>query len=97
MPRMNEKLQKREACFRSSVKMLAVKWHDKKDVFMILTMHTQEFVNVPRRYRKQKIVQKPTCVHDYKLMSAVDKTDGKHYSINSQNNKMVQKIFLLYD
>jgi len=25
---------------------------------MISTMHTEEFVDVPRRYRKQEIVQK---------------------------------------
>jgi len=76
MPKMNEKLQKKEAYFCSSVNMLAIKWHDKKDVFMISTMHTEEFVDVPRRYRKQEIVQKPACVHDYnKLMGAVDKTD----------------------
>jgi len=76
MPRMNEKLQKEEACFRSSVNMLAIKWHDKKDVFMISTMYTEEFVDVRRHYRKQEIVQKPACVHDYnKLMGAVDKTD----------------------
>lgn len=75
MPRMNEKLQKGEACFRSSVNMLAIKWQDKKDVFMISTMHREEFVNVPKHW-KQEIVEKPVCVHDYnKLMGAVDKTD----------------------
>jgi len=73
---MNEKLQKREACLRSSANILFIKWHDKKDVFIISTMHTKEFVDVPRRYKKQEIIQKPACVHDYnKLMDAVDKTD----------------------
>jgi len=52
MPKMNEKLQKGEACFRSSVNMLAIKWHDKMDVFMISMMHTEEFVDVPRDYKK---------------------------------------------
>lgn len=40
---------------------------------MISIMHTEEFVDVPKRYRKEEIVQKPACVRDYKL-DAVDKT-----------------------
>jgi len=37
MPKMNEKLKKGEAYFRSVANMLAIKWQDKKEVFMIST------------------------------------------------------------
>lgn len=57
MPKMDEKLQKGEACFRSSENILAIKNYDKKDVDMISTMHTEKFVDVPKRYNKQEIVQ----------------------------------------
>lgn len=76
MPKMNEKLQKEEACFRSSENILAIKYYDKKDVYMISTMHTEEFVDVPKRYNKQEIIRKSACIHNYNnLMGAVDKTD----------------------
>ena len=75
MPKMHEKLKKGEACFRSA-NMLAIKWQDKKEVFMISTIHKEEFVDVPKHYSVQEIVQKPLCVHDYnKLMGAVDRID----------------------
>jgi len=65
MPKMNKKLKKGEAYFRSSANMLArIKWQDKKEVFIISTIHKEEFVDVPKHYSAQEIVQKPSCVHD---------------------------------
>lgn len=67
---------------------------------MISTMRTEEFVNVLQRYRKQEIVQKLVCVHDYnKFMGAINKIDMVISTIQSirKNNKMVHKIFLPYN
>lgn len=58
MSKMNEKLQKEEACYHSSSNMLAIKWHDKKEVFMISTAHTEEFVDVQKHYSAHEIFQK---------------------------------------
>lgn len=73
IPRIEKKLKEGEVTFLSSDNLLVMKWKDKKDVYMLSTMHTEEFVNVPKRYRKKKIVQKPSCVCDYnKFMRIVD-------------------------
>ncbi|KAK2578713.1 hypothetical protein KPH14_000840 [Odynerus spinipes] len=84
MPKMDEKLKKGEACFRSAGNMLAIKWQDKKEVWMISTVHKAEFADVKKRYSTQNIVQKPSCVLEYnKLMDAVDKTDMVISTIHS--------------
>lgn len=46
MPKMDEKLKKGEACFCSARNMLAIKWQDKKTVWMISTVHKAELVEV---------------------------------------------------
>lgn len=96
MPKMDEKLKKGEACFRSSGNMLVMKWQDKKEVFMISTIHKAEFVDVEKRYSTQEIVQKPSCVLEYnKLMGAVDKTDMVISTIHStrKTTKWYKKYF----
>ena len=93
---MDEKLKKGEACFRSSGNMLVMKWQDKKEVFMISTIHKAEFVDVEKRYSTQEIVQKPSCVLEYnKLMGAVDKTDMVISTIHStrKTTKWYKKYF----
>lgn len=43
---------------------------------MLSTMHSDEFVSVPKHSRKEEIVRKPACIHDYNtFMGAVDNTD----------------------
>lgn len=90
---MDKKLQKGETCFCSSENILAIKYYDKKNIYIILTMHTEDFIDVPKRYIKQEIVRKPGCIHNYNnFMDAVDmKIYGcsrwmKYYSINLENN-----------
>ena len=84
IPKMNEKLQKGQTCFRSSVNISDIKWHDRKEIFIISTIHTEEFVDVLKHYSAQEILQKPSCVHDYnKLMGAADRTDMVISTINS--------------
>lgn len=49
---------------------------DKKEVFMLFTMHSDELVIVPKHSIKEEIVQKPAYIHDYNnFMEAVDNTD----------------------
>jgi hypothetical protein len=48
MPRIEERLKKGKTFFRSSNNLLAMKWIDKKEVYMLLTMHTAEFAEVTK-------------------------------------------------
>jgi len=53
MPKIEEQLKKGEACFRTSKNLLAMKWMNKKEVYMISNMHTADFATVSRYEGKQ--------------------------------------------
>lgn len=54
--------------------MLAVRYQDKKEIYMLSTMHKADSVNVNRRNRRNDQFQKPTVIHDYnQKMGGVDK------------------------
>ncbi|XP_017790882.1 PREDICTED: piggyBac transposable element-derived protein 4-like [Habropoda laboriosa] len=89
MSRIEKKLKEGEVIFLSSDNLLAMKWKDKKDVYMLSTMHTEEFVSMPKHSRKEEMVQKPSCVCDYnKFMGIVDKTDMVISTIGSMCKSM---------
>lgn len=70
-------LEKGEAVVFSTADMAAIKWKDKKDVVLLITMHNLEFAETEKtnRYTGQKIV-KPSVVIDYnKNMGGVDVGD----------------------
>ncbi|XP_046827874.1 piggyBac transposable element-derived protein 4-like [Vespa crabro] len=58
MPKMEERLKKGEACFRAAKNLLAMKWMDKNEVYMISTIHTVNFETVSR-YGGEQSVRKP--------------------------------------
>ena len=72
----NVKLRKDEQIACRSDKLLALKFKDKKDVFMLSIIHDDSMVNrQDRRHRNQRHT-KPTCISDYnKYMGGVDRTD----------------------
>lgn len=89
MPVMQVKLKKDEASFRSSDILLAMKWFDKREVYMLSTFHNQEFVNTKEHYRTHEMITKPKCVVDYnRLMGSVDRTDMIISTIHSQRKHM---------
>ncbi|CAK9816234.1 PiggyBac transposable element-derived protein 4 [Anthophora plagiata] len=95
MPKFNDRLEKGEASFRSSNNLLAVKWIDKKEVYMLSTMHTAVFATVSRRGR-ERVVQKPVGVLDYNnSMGTVDKADMVISTVNSTQKslKWYRKFF----
>ncbi|XP_035731247.1 uncharacterized protein LOC118445666 [Vespa mandarinia] len=111
IPKTNERLKKGEATFRSSNNLLFIKSVDKREVYMLSTMHTVDFVTVSRRGGNQ-VVQKPVCVIDYNnSMGTVDRADmvarhnlvkvkkrSKRYydqKINPQVLKVEDEVFLL--
>lgn len=58
MPIIQNKLKTGEASFRSSNLLLAMKWCDKREVYMLSTFHNKEFVDMKRHYRTQEMIKK---------------------------------------
>jgi hypothetical protein len=55
---------------------------DKKEVYMISTMHTAEFKAVIKR-GGERVIQKPVCVLDYNnSMGSMDKADMVTSTVN---------------
>lgn len=76
MPKINDKLKKGEAVFRSSENLLAMKWSDRKEFYMLSTIHNEEFAEVPKKSRKNEFILRPKCVIDYNSsMGIIDKSD----------------------
>lgn len=88
MPKIDERLERGEATFRSSNNLLVLKWMDKKEVYMLSTMHTAEFKTVIRHGGK-KVIHKPVCVLDYNnSIGAVDKVDMVISTVNSTRKSL---------
>ena len=54
MPKIEDRLKKGEASFRTSKNVLVLKWIDKKEVYMISTMHTADFMTDMEENRTYK-------------------------------------------
>ena len=77
-----KKISQGDAIFRRRNGLLAVKFHDKRDVNMLSTIHSADAVRVVSRDRS--VVTKPTCIADYtRLMRGVDLSDqlGQYYTL----------------
>lgn len=74
---MGEKLKKGERSFRSTHNLLALKWQNKREVYMLSTCHSADLIDTKKiNFRTKEIIQKPSCIVDYNLcMGAVDKSD----------------------
>ncbi|KAJ8963501.1 hypothetical protein NQ314_005580 [Rhamnusium bicolor] len=77
MPTMSENFNSKEFTFQSSDNMLALKWCEKRDVYMISTVHDIDVVSTGKIDRTTRsVVMKPKCIVGYNAsMGAVDKTD----------------------
>ena len=74
--------------------MLVVRYQDKKEIFLLSTMHKADIVNV--RKRSHGDVQKPKVIQDYnQKMGEVDKNDAMigNYSSIRKTYKWYIKIF----
>lgn len=97
MPKLKPKLDKGETSWQSSDKLLALKWKDRRDVYMLTTMHENEIITLPKvdRITKEN-KKKPLCVVAYnEKMGAVDRSDMLVSSIDSmrKNIKWYKKLF----
>ena len=91
----NAKLQKDEQIACRSDELLAVKFKDKKDVYMLTTIHDDSMVHMPNRRHRNQRHTKPTCIADYnKYMGGVDHTDQllKPYEVPRKTLKWYKKV-----
>ncbi|CAC5422076.1 Probable ubiquitin carboxyl-terminal hydrolase FAF-X [Mytilus coruscus] len=91
------KLKRGEVIFRRKEGLLAVKFHDKRDVHMLSTIHpaTVSVLNKNDRRTNNPIV-KPTSVVDYcSFMGGVDLSDqiNQYYSCLRKTSKWYKKLF----
>ena len=99
---LDKKINKGECIFRSVKNVLALKWMDKRDVWMISTYHCPNMIETDKinYVTKEKIV-KPQCILDYnKTMGTVDKVDQVLHTLNSTRKslKWYKKFFFhLFD
>ncbi|KAL2719264.1 piggyBac transposable element-derived protein 4-like isoform X1 [Vespula squamosa] len=95
MPKITDKLKKGEAVFRSSENLLAMKWFDRKEFYMLSTIHTVEFAEIPKS-RKNKIILKPKCVIDYNSSTGtIDKSDMNTTKIMNIIGAAGQEVIIL--
>ncbi|XP_046142146.1 piggyBac transposable element-derived protein 4-like [Osmia bicornis bicornis] len=49
MPHMEENLKRGEICYRSTNILLAMKWRDKKDVWILSSVHAARLIEIPKK------------------------------------------------
>jgi hypothetical protein len=76
-PKFQRTLQRGEQSVQHTPNMIAIKWHDKKDVFMLSTVHNSTMVlTEKRRSDTSDEILKPLCIIEYnKNRGIVDKSD----------------------
>lgn len=93
---MQAKLGKGDIIFRQRNQLLALKWHDKRDVVILSTKHSPAMTITNENDRNGNVVEKPSCILDYnKHMGGVDTADqvGKYYSFTRKSLKWWVKLF----
>ena len=89
-------LRQGQTIFRQKDNMLAVKHHDKRDVFMITTIHPPLEVQLDKVDEDDQHVWKPLCIVEYiQKMGGVDTADQimKNYSVLRKTVKWWRKLF----
>ncbi|XP_050509345.1 piggyBac transposable element-derived protein 4-like [Diabrotica virgifera virgifera] len=98
MPQMAEKLQRGEWSFRSDDKLLSLKYCDKREVYMLTSLHNNTGMETGKKDRLTgRTIVKPQCIVAYnKFMGAVDKTDMLLSSVECvrKTAKWYKKVFL---
>ena len=92
------KLKKKgEMVFRRNGPLLALKWFDKRSVYMLTTIHDGVLINTGKVNYQNEQIWKPEAVHDYvKHMRAVDLGDQmmSYNNILRRSHKWWRKLFI---
>lgn len=88
------KLKKNEFSIRtldeSDCKLLAIKWQDKRDVFILSSTHNGLFTQTKRKDKYGTFIRKPNCIIQYnKFMGLIDKCDMQ-LSFHENNRKTLK-------
>lgn len=77
MPVLNKKLKAGDVESKATKNLLAIKWHDKRDVRVLSTLHIDELIPSNKIDKNSgENVLKPACILDYnKNMGSVDRSD----------------------
>lgn len=92
-----KKLKRGETCYRRNGPLLALKWCDKRSVYMISTIHSASMVSTGRVDHRNNIICKPEPIHFYiRLMGGVDLGDQlmSYYSFLRRSVKWWRKLFI---
>lgn len=91
VPNVPNKLQKGEISFRSTETLLCIQWQDKREVWMLTSLHSADIVQTVKLDQNYRL-KKPSCILDYNhSMGAVDKTD-----MVSSTIKCIRKSYKWY-
>ncbi|XP_046400817.1 piggyBac transposable element-derived protein 4-like [Ischnura elegans] len=97
MPRMEKRLGKGQVQYKSAKHLLALRWCDKRETWMLSTMHTAELLESNKRDHKTgRLIIKPKCIIDYNAsMGAVARADMVTSSVETvrKSVKWYKKIF----
>ena len=88
-------LEKGQSVFVRKNNLLAVHWKDKRDVYVVSSIHGNEIEEVQRRGEKE-LTNKPRMINQYNcFMNGVDKCDQMlaSYSIQRKTTKWWKKLF----
>lgn len=90
----NEKVKKGEILAFQKGKMCAMKWNDKKPIFVLSTVHNASFIDFTNKY-DNKAKQKPAAIVDYRrTMRGVKKSDQSlSYYPRNHKHKCYKNIF----
>lgn len=86
-----------DCIFRRNGPLLCFKWHEKKDVLMLTTIHEAVMVETGKVDRAGNIIEKPEAVYYYcKRMGGVDLNDQllNYYSFLRKSLKWSRKILI---
>lgn len=71
------KIKKGKTEIRNTQNMIMIKWHDKREIHMLPTIHRNEIKDMENiDFNTGESILKPSCIVDYNFkMGAVDKSD----------------------
>lgn len=97
MPDLKTKLKVGEVQSANTKRMMALKWLDRREVFMLSSLHDSSLLNTNKSNRKSgEIIKKPKCVVNYnKCMGSIDKCDMLLSSVEfvRKTTKWYKKLF----
>lgn len=95
---LNKNIHKEECVFRSTKNILALKWMDRRKVWMISTYHCSNMIDTNKiHYLTEEKIIKLQCIIDYNnTMGVVDKIDQICYSLNSSRKSLKWHIIHIF-